>query len=228
MRLALALIVTMPALYGQPAAAQFPPSPREQDGLGHGWGAHGLAASHRDARGPEDRDGQVDVATFRAEDPGAAALGHGIIALAATEGTLADDRDQAMFEAAVIDRLAAGGYDTATLSANGGQVAELRVFRTEAQSAETRRNPVSGAMEVGVGSHGTSTAMAIAVDLRKPRGALISTRMEVRIRDRASGTVLWEGRATMLTREGTGRWTGDAVPRKLASALFEGFHPTDS
>ena len=231
MRAVALLLIAATALTGGPAAAQFGPSPwgqRDWRGWGDGRADRGRLADR------DDRVGDVEVASFRAEGIDPAALGHGAIALAqAAQGerpqddrALADGREQATFEAAVIDRLAAAGYDTTAAMPEGGQRAELRVVQREVEPAEGRRKPVSGAMEVGVGTHGTSTAMAIAVDLSKPKGALVSTRMELRIRDAVSGAVLWEGRATMLTRDGDDRWSGDAVARKLAGALFERFPQT--
>jgi hypothetical protein len=62
-----------------------------------------------------------------------------------------------------------------------------------------------------------------AVDLTKPLPPLIETRLEARIRDKASGVVLWEGRADIDTREGDDRWNDQAVAARLAEALFDGF-----
>ncbi len=65
--------------------------------------------------------------------------------------------------------------------------------------------------------------MALAVDLTKPAKALVSTRLMARILDRASGKVLWEGRADIVTRDGDSRWTEQAIATRLAAALFEDF-----
>ena len=59
--------------------------------------------------------------------------------------------------------------------------------------------------------------------LTKPRAALVSTRMEARIRDRQTNQVLWEGRAEISTRDGDADWTEQAIAAKLAQALFDGF-----
>lgn len=227
MRALALLLLAASALSASSAAAQFGPSPYGQRDWS-GWDRSRQDQSWPERRGfdsarQDDREGEVDVASFHAEGIDPATLGHGPITLGQADQRLADGRVQATFEAAVIDRLAAAGYDTTAAMPEGGQQAELRVVQRQVEPAEGRRKPVSGAMEVGVGTHGTSTAIGIAVDLRKPLGALISTRMELRIRDAASGDVLWEGRATMLTREGEDRWSDDAVARKLAGALFDEF-----
>jgi hypothetical protein len=78
-------------------------------------------------------------------------------------------------------------------------------------------------MSVGVSNRGSMVGMALHVDGSKPRTALIATRLEVRIRDRASGQVLWEGRAQMFCRDGDERWSDDAIAARLARSLFAGF-----
>ncbi|MFV4641080.1 hypothetical protein ACNJUF_21230, partial [Mycobacterium tuberculosis] len=82
-----------------------------------------------------------------------------------------------------------------------GQITELHVSRETVAPQEVRR-PVSGEMAVGVSNRGTAYGLGLNIDLTKPRSALISTMLEARIRDRASGKVLWEGRADISTREG--------------------------
>ena len=186
-----------------------------------GWGSPDLP---RDRTQSDDGEGRVDAARFVKPDLPPGTLGHGPIAVTAVPGALADTDELAVYEAAVTDRLVHAGYDTAVADdAKGGQVVELRLVHTQVQPKEPPRKPVSGEMAVGVSNRGTMTAMAVNVDLRKPRGALLSTRLELRIRDRASNAVLWEGRAQMVTREGDSRWDRQAIAGKLATALFDGF-----
>lgn len=195
---------------------------------GPGWGEPRWGES-RDAerslrRAAAAREGKVDVARFRAEGDAALALGHGAITVVrpAGEGAVPDSRIDATFEAAVESQLAGAGYDTLG-SATGGQIAEVRLVRSEAEPAEQKGKPLSGEMEVGISNRGTFFGGALRYDGSKPRGALISTRLETRIRDRASGQVLWEGRAEMLTRDGDSRWGDQAIATRLAAALFDGF-----
>lgn len=181
------------------------------------------------ARGGDSREGRVEVSRFVAEGDAAQALGHGAVVVASrTDGPdPANSRQQATFEAAVIDRLAAVGYDTVARPEAGGQAVELKIVRTQVQPAETKRNPVSGEMTVGASNRGSMMGMAVAVDLRKPLKALYATRLEARIRDRANAAVLWEGRAEIVTREGDDRWTDDTIAVKLAGALFDRFPKAD-
>lgn len=169
--------------------------------------------------------GRITVNRFLAQGDAASALGHGRIAVvgAPGEGGPSDPRELAIYEAAVIDRLAQAGYDTASVDATGGQITEITISHDEVAPPEAPHRPVSGAMEVGVGSRGSSLGMALNIDLSKPRQALVATRLEARIRDRVTRTVLWEGRADVITRDGDRRWSDGIIATRLAGALFGGF-----
>lgn len=181
------------------------------------------AASSLEAR-DRSGEGRVEVSRFVAEGK-SGELGHGPIAVASNSAgdLFTGSSERAPFEAAVIDQLVHAGYDTTRPDPQAGQIAELHVTRTQIEPAERRHSPVSGEVAVEVGSRGTAYGMAINVDLTKPLPPLVSTRLEARIRDKASGQVLWEGRADMATREGDARWTAQMVADKLAEALFDNF-----
>jgi len=173
----------------------------------------------------------VEVNRFVAEGNTAQALGHGAIAVSSgTEGQdYVPQGNRAAFEAAVVDQLVHAGYDTAHALPAGGQLAELKVTQTVVEPAEARRKPVSGEVAMSVGNRGTAYGMALNVDLTKPLPPLVSTKLEARIRDRATGTVLWEGRAEVATREGDEKWSDQAIAARLAEALFDGFpHASDA
>jgi hypothetical protein len=65
--------------------------------------------------------------------------------------------------------------------------------------------------------------MALAVDLSKSAKALISTRLQARIRNAATHELLWEGHAEIVTRDGDKYWTTQSIATKLAAALFRNF-----
>jgi hypothetical protein len=88
---------------------------------------------------------------------------------------------------------------------------------------EARHKPVSGAMEVGVSNHGAGYAMELDVDLSKPRKAIVATRVDVRIRDRATNRVLWEGHAEGQTRATEDGYNDGPTATRLAGALFAKF-----
>jgi hypothetical protein len=193
---------------------------------GPGWG--GARPAPRSLERDRSHEGRIQVNRFVGDD--ASALGHGAIAVAAsqTEGQdYVPQGNRAPFEAAVVDQLVHAGYDTTHPAPQGGQLAELTVTRTVVQDAEARHKPVSGEMAMSVGNRGTAYGMALNVDLTKPLPPLVSTKLEARIRDRASGKVLWEGRAEVATREGDKDWGEQDIAARLAEALFDGF-PTAS
>ena len=199
-----------------------------------GWDRPGWGNSRWDSpraprqSGPDDREGKVDVASFVAEGDAAGALGSGTIAVELEPQTTPMDVPAAAYEAAVIDQMVHAGYDTSGPPGAESQVVELRLTRDELTPPETKRNPVSGEMAVGVSNRGTSTALGLNLDFSKPRKALLSTRLEARIRDKASGAVLWEGRATIATRDGDDKWGDQAIATKLAEALFRRFPASDA
>lgn len=209
------------ALHAAPLAAQSGPGwahERPEPGV---WSERDGAARHASS----GREGRVEVARFRADGAAAAALGQGTVSVVAAPTGAGDaaSPELAIYEAAVVDRLAKVGYDVATADPNGGQITELRVLHGVAEPAEAPHKPVSGAMTMGVSNHGSMLGMALAVDLSKPAKALISTRLEARIKDRRSGAVLWEARADIVTRDGDPRWGQQAIAARLAGALFDGF-----
>jgi hypothetical protein len=216
------------ALLAVLAVASSPALARPGGWYGPGWGEMSpMRGTPRRAAADRSREGRVTVDRFVAEGAAAGALGHGGIAVASASAASQPGEDfvgpgnRAAYEAAVVDRLVHAGYDTTR--AETGQTAELRVTRSVVQPAEAKRSPVSGEAAMSVGNRGTAYGLAVAVDLTKPLPALVATRLETRIRDRASGAVLWEGRAEVMTREGDERWTDQAIAARLAEALFDGF-----
>jgi hypothetical protein len=218
-RLPLALLILTAAAGADPVVAQ------PLGGFGGGWGGSGFDREHSlTRRGSTDsREGKVAVSRFLAEGIDVRTLGHGPIGVAAMPGGTGDARSGATFEAAVVDQLAKAGYDTVTQNAGSGQIAEVRVIHDVVRPEESKRNAVSGEATVGVSNRGNYTGLALNVDLSKPAKALVSTRLMARIKDRASGAVLWEGRADIVTRDGDDRWTEQAIATRLAAALFEDF-----
>lgn len=164
---------------------------------------------------------KVEVEAFQAADA-ASLLGKGPITVAAAEGAEAEWK-LPVYEAAVVDQLAKLGYETAVNGAEGGQIAQIGIRHEQVVPEEPKRKPVSGAMEVGVSNRGNYTAMALNIDLTKAKKAIVSTRLDVRIRDNASNRVLWEGHAETQTREDDDGLNNGAVAARLASALFAKF-----
>lgn len=173
------------------------------------------------AEGP--RQGKVQVATFLATSPNISGLGHGPIAIAPPAESVGGGREDGPFETALVGQLANLGYKTAAEPGTGGQIAEFVVSHDVIQPPEAPRSPVSGGVAVGGGNRGSGLGIALAIDLSKPLGALVSTRLEVRIRDKMTHELLWQGRAEALSREGDKHWKNEDIAAKLTTALFRGF-----
>ena len=223
-RLPIALLILTATAGADPVLAQ-PGWGGRGWGGGGDWGDPGAFGDRTYGprrAGPDAREGKVQVGRFLAEDIDPKQLGQGRIGVGAMPGGTGDTRRSATFEAAVLDQLAKAGYDTLKPDL-ARQIAEVSVIDDVVRPEEPKRRPVSGETTVGVSNRGTYLGMAIAVDATKPARALISTRLLARIRDRASGKLLWEGRADIVTREGDSHWTEQAIATRLAAALFAGF-----
>lgn len=197
------------------------------------WGDPGWGGAYDSPGLPvrtyDPREGKIQVSRFVASPEAASELGHGDVTITSESG--AEDwiaqGDRATFEAAVVDSLVGAGYDTRDRHADSGQVAELRISRQQLAPAEEKRSPVSGSAAMSVGTYGSAYGLAINVDLSKPRSALVSTRLDVRIADKASGKILWEGYATIATRDGDDGWTDTKIANRLSEALFDNFPKAD-
>jgi hypothetical protein len=187
-------------------------------GFGSGFGGRGYAA----ASTRDDREGKLDAEGFPSPDAGNL-LGSGHVTITAMSGSMGEGREEATFEAAVIDQLAKSGYDTVTRDPDGGQITEIGIIHDELVPAEQKHSPISGEMEAGVSNYGSGFGVALNYDASKPRGALIETRLDLRIRDRATGKPLFEGRARIATREGDSHWTDEKIANRLAAAIFAKF-----
>lgn len=204
-----------------------------------GWGHDGWA--HDSLSGRDDRvatqanaepSRRIDVETFRAADAGDS-LGKGRIVVTdagapppqpASGNPLnpAPDDKLPVYEAAVIDQLAHKGYDIATAT-DPAQLVEISVSHDVVVPEEAPHKPVSGEASIGVSNHGSGFGLAIAVDLSKPRKAIVATRIDVRIRDRISHRVLWEGYAQGQSRMTDSGYDDTGVATRLANALFAKF-----
>ncbi|MEI6640544.1 MAG: DUF4136 domain-containing protein [Novosphingobium sp.] len=210
------------ALPSAGALAQGMPGP----GWGGGWRDRG--GEDDDARLPSARQSaqpskKIDVTAFRSADA-TGLLGKGRIVVSRMAGDAGDDNDGKLpvYEAAVIDELARRGYDTAT-AMDPGQVAEIGVSHNVAVPEEAPHKKVSGAMSTTVSNRGSGFGLALAVDLTKPAKAIIATRLDLRIRDKASGRVLWEGHAEGEAREEDGGIDNTQMASRLATALLKKF-----
>ncbi|KUR72365.1 hypothetical protein AQZ52_03635 [Novosphingobium fuchskuhlense] len=198
---------------------------------GGGWQGEG-GLQDPDPRYPSPRQNaqpskKIDVTAWRTADAGAL-LGKGRIVVSRMASDAGDNDDDKLpvYEAAVVDELARRGYDTAVGSIGAlepGQIAEIGVSHSVAVPEEAPRKKVSGAMSTTVSNRGSGFGLALAVDLTKPAKAIIATRLDLRIRDKATGRVLWEGRAEGEAREEDGGINNSQMAARLATALLRKF-----
>lgn len=224
MKLSAGLLVLALAASAAPVLAQGMP------GEGR-WGG-GPDWQDPDPRYPSARQSaqpskKIDVTAYRAADA-EALLGKGRIVVSRMAGEAGDDEDGKLpvYEAAVIDELARRGYDTAVGSLGAqdpGQVVEIGVSHSVAVPEEAAHKKVSGAMSTTISNRGSGFGLALAVDLSKPAKAIIATRLDLRIRDKATGRVLWEGHAEGEAREEEGGINNSQMAARLATALLKKF-----
>ena len=218
----------MVAMLLAPSSAQAQPGP-----WGAGWGYRGWGDPMMDAPAPrsrghyrDPREGRVQVSRFVVAGTAADELGHGPITVESESGNgpWVGESERATYEAAIVDALVNAGYDSRHPGAQDAQMVKLQISRQVLVPAEAKTSPVSGSAAMSVGSHGYSAyGLAINVDMTKPLPALLSTRLDARILDKASGRVLWEGYATIATYEGDDDWTDGRIATKLSQALFDNF-----
>lgn len=164
----------------------------------------------------------ADVATFRAADAGDR-LGHGGIVATSDPADSGLDSGLPIYEHAVMDALGRIGYRVGEEQTGTGQVAEIEVTHAEVQPGDPPHRPVTGTMGTMISNRGSGFGLGLNIDLSKPRGPLVSTRLSVRIRDRATGEVLWEGRAETAARPTKDGLDHGKIADRLVSALFKGF-----
>ena len=209
-------------LLAAPCVVEAQPFPGDGPMTGQRWG--GCDRLERGVWQGSEPVRRVEVTAFRAADAGDR-LGKGrIVVSAMSTGEDASDADWKLpvYEAAVVDELARHGYDTATAQ-DPGQVVQVGVSHRTVVSEEAPHKPVSGEMSTYVSNRGSGYGLALNVDLTKPKKAIVETRLDVRIRDKASGATLWEGHAEAQNRAGDDGLDNGAVAGRLASALFAKF-----
>jgi hypothetical protein len=216
----LLLQVALLAACATPALAQGMPGDRPFGGGWHERGGQDGYDQRIGGRQTYQPSKKIDVTAYRAADA-VALLGKGRIVVSGEPGEDSDGK-LPVYEAAVIDELARRGYDTATAQ-DPGQIAEIGVSHSVAVPEEAPHKKVSGEMSTTVSNRGSGFGMALAIDLTKPAKAIIGTRLDLRIRDKASGRVLWEGHAEGEAREGDAGLDNGAMAARLASALLKKF-----
>jgi hypothetical protein len=163
--------------------------------------------------------GPVEVTRFHVED--VSPLGKGMIAVEPAPGSDGTTLEWQTYRGAVMHQLIRLGYSEAP-AGSGDQVATLRLARSTLQP-DGRSSPVSIGLGGSTGSYGSGLGLGIGFNLSPKPKAQIATDLAVSIRERASGKMLWEGRASFTVGSGSPLATTALAAPKMSEALFQGF-----
>ena len=133
---------------------------------------------------------------------------------------------------AVARELAAQGFAASAPQPSVGRIAEVRLIRDAVPGSERRGGGSSVSIGVGGGSGGgwhrgggTSVGVGLGIGFplggNKQRAADVESELSVTIRDKATGSALWEGRSSLRTAQREADKPETAA--RLAHALFAGF-----
>lgn len=127
---------------------------------------------------------------------------------------------------AEFDRL---GFGIAPDLAKSELVAVTEVSRSWRPSGQARGSSLSIGLGGGSGGgwHG-GTSVGLGGSVSFPIGQAkqrmdVLTQLSVQLKRRSEGTVIWEGRAESVARDGTVQASPEAAVSRLAAALFQGF-----
>ena len=163
--------------------------------------------------------GPVQVTRFHTGEAGL--LGKGGISVEPAPGSDANSLEWQTYRGAVMHELQHIGYSEAP-AGSGGQVALMRITRTS-QQLDGGSSPVSEGVGGSTGSYGTGLGLGVGINLSPRPKAQVDTELAVSIRERASGKVLWEGRAQFTVGSGSPLAATALAAPKMSQALFFDF-----
>lgn len=163
--------------------------------------------------------GPVQVTRFNTGEAGV--LGKGGISVEPAPGSDASSLEWQTYRGAVMHELQHVGYSEAP-AGSGDQVALMRIARTSQQLGGSS-SPVSVGVGGSTGSYGSGVGVGVGINLSPRPKAQVDTELAVSIRERASGKVLWEGRAQFTVGSGSPLATTALAAPKLSQALFFDF-----
>ena len=162
--------------------------------------------------------GPVQVTRFHAAD--VTPLGRGAIAVEPAPGSDGNSLEWQTYRAAVLRQLVLLGYSEAS-SGTGGQVAYVSLSRTTLEPQ--RSGPVSVGVGGSTGTYGSGVGLGIGLNLSPKPAAQVATDLAVMIKDRASASTLWEGRASFTVSSKSPLAATALGAPKMSAALFQGF-----
>ncbi len=163
--------------------------------------------------------GPIQVTRFHTGE--VSQLGKGKIAVEPAPGSDPNSLEWQTYRGAVLHELQRIGYDEAA-PGSGAQVAQIRLTRTTLQP-QGGSSPASVGMGGSTGSYGSGVGLGVGINLSPKPKAQVDTELAVSIRERASGKVLWEGRAEFTVGSGSPLAATALAAPKMAAALFLNF-----
>lgn len=165
--------------------------------------------------------GPVEVTRFHGAD--VTPLGKGTISVEPAPGTDGASLEWQTYRGAVARQLILLGY-TEAAPGSGNQVAQVRLSRSTFKPGGS--GPVSVGVGGSTGTYGSGVGLGVGFNLSPGSKEQVSTALAVSIRDRTSGTVLWEGRASFTVGSGSPLANTALAAPKMSEALFLNFPGT--
>lgn len=153
----------------------------------------------------------------------------GELAVEPRNPALAKDLEFQAYARIVQSEFARLGFRIAPELTKSELVAVTEVHRSWRPTGEARGSSMSIGLGGGSGGGwhgGTSVGLggAISFPIGKSRRNMdVLTQLSVQLKRRSDATVIWEGRAESVARDGTPYANPEASVARLAAALFEGF-----
>lgn len=153
----------------------------------------------------------------------------GAVAVEPRDPTLAKDLEFQTYARIVQGELTRLGFSIAPNLAKSELVAVTEVSRSWRPAGEAQRSSVSIGVGGGSGGgwhSGTSVGLggAVSFPIGQARQRMdVLTQLSVQLKRRSEGTVIWEGRAESIARDGSPQANPEAAAARLAEALFRGF-----
>lgn len=153
----------------------------------------------------------------------------GQVSVEPRDPTLAKDLEFQSYARIVQGELAKAGFGIAPDLSRSELVAVTEVNRSWRPAGQSGGSSVSIGLGGGSGGGwggGTSVGLggSVSFPIGKPKQRMDAlTLLSVQLKRRSEGTVIWEGRAETVARDGTPAASPEAAVARLAAALFQGF-----
>ena len=165
----------------------------------------------------------VDVTRFHNAQTAPIVPGSVVIEANVTDEGHSRSIEYATYSAALLRELQRVGFSEARDGAGDSKYVARYTIERARIGAGGSRSPVSVGVGGSTGSYGSGVGVGIGINLGGRPKDKIATELSVRITERASGTVVWEGRASVEAKEGSPASQPGLAAAKLAEALFRDF-----